>query len=110
MDGKTLPFQATYKGKPRANIPADFSLITNIKQHSNTQKVLKHLEETVISYVVTEKKRKTCSICTFNMGRFSRSKTDEVTLLLRENKIVSKYVPNDMSADFQVLDLQLIIG
>ena len=44
------------------------------------------------------------------MGRFSRSKTDEVTLLLRENKIVSKYVPNDMPADFQVLDLQLIIG
>ena len=107
---KLYHFKQHIKEKPRANIPADFSLITNIKQHSNTQKVLKHLEETVISYVVTEKKRKTCSICTFNMGRFSRSKTDEVTLLLRENKVVSKYVPNDMSADFQVLDLQLIIG
>ena len=107
---KLYHFKQLIKEKPRANNPADFSLIANIKHHSNTQKVLKHLEETVISYVGTEKKRKTCSICTFNMGRFSRSKTDEVTLLLRENKIVSKYVPNDMPADFQVLDLQLIIG
>ena len=82
---KLYHFKQLIKEKPRANNPADFSLIANIKHHSNTQKVLKHLEETVISYVGTEKKRKTCSICTFNMGRFSRSKTDEVTLLLREN-------------------------
>ena len=27
------------------------------------------------------------------------------TFLLRENKIVSEYVPNDMTADFQVLSL-----
>ena len=99
---KLYHFKQLIKEKPRANNPADFSLIANIKHHSNTQKVLKHLEETVISYVGTEKKRKTCLICTFNMGRFSRSKTDEVTLLLRENKIVSKYVPNDMPADYSI--------
>ena len=36
---------------------------------------------------------------------FRGQKTEEVTSLLRENKIVYKYVPNNMTADFQVLDL-----
>ena len=32
-------------------------------------------------------------------------KTEEVTSLLRENKIVYEYVPNNMTSNFQVLDL-----
>ena len=39
------------------------------------------------------------------MGSLSRSEDQEVTSLLRENKIVYKYVPNNMTDDFQVLDL-----
>ena len=63
MNEKTLTFQATYKGKtkqslPKVNIPAGFSLSANIKHYSNTQEVLKHLEEIVIPYVDTERKKK----------------------------------------------------
>ena len=36
---------------------------------------------------------------------FRGEKTDEKTSLLRENKIVYEYVPNNMTADFQVFDL-----
>ena len=36
---------------------------------------------------------------------FRGEKTNEKTSLLRENKIVYEYVPNNMTADFQVFDL-----
>ena len=32
-------------------------------------------------------------------------KVKRLTLLLRENNVVNEYVPNNMTADFQVLDL-----
>ena len=38
---------------------------------------------------------------------FLGQKTDEVTSLLRENKIVFEYIPNDMAANFKVLDLSV---
>ena len=61
IDGKTLPSQAIYKGKtkqsfPKINFPAGFSLSANFKHHSNTEEVLKHLEEIVIPYVNAERK------------------------------------------------------
>ena len=61
IDGKTLPSQAIYKGKtkqsfPKINFPAGFSLSANFKHHSNTEEVLKHLEEIVIPYVSAERK------------------------------------------------------
>ena len=36
---------------------------------------------------------------------FRGQKTDEVASLLTENNILYEYVPNNMTADFQVLDL-----
>ena len=63
MDGKALPFQAIYKGKtkqslPKVIFPTGFSLSANMKQHNNTQKVLRHLKEIVIPYVEAERKKK----------------------------------------------------
>ena len=62
MDGKDLPFQAIYKGKtkqslPKVNFPSGFSLSANMKHHSNTLEVLKHLREIVIPYVEAERKK-----------------------------------------------------
>ena len=53
MDGKALPFQAIYKRKtkqflPKVTFTTDFSLSANMKHHSNTEEVLKHLKEIVI--------------------------------------------------------------
>ena len=62
MDGKALPFQAIYKGKtkqslPKVTFPTGFSLSTNMKHHSNTQEVLKHLKKIVVPYVEAERKK-----------------------------------------------------
>ena len=62
MDGKALTIQAIYNGKtkqslPKVSFPTGFSLSTNMKHHSNTQEVLKHLKEIVIPYVEAERKK-----------------------------------------------------
>ena len=62
MDGKALPFQAIYKRKTKQSLPkvtftTDFSLSANMKHHSNTEEVLKHLKEIVIPYVEAERKK-----------------------------------------------------
>ena len=62
MDGKALPFQAIYKGKTKQSLkkitfPTDFCLSANMKHHSKTEEVLKHLKEIVIPYVEAEKKK-----------------------------------------------------
>ena len=62
MDVKTLPFQATYEGKtkqflPKVKFPAGFDFSANIKHYSNTQEVLKHLEEIVTPYIDAERKK-----------------------------------------------------
>ena len=62
MDGKALPFQAIYKGKTKQSLPkvtftTGFSLSANMKHHSNTEEVLKHLKEIVIPYVEAERKK-----------------------------------------------------
>ena len=107
MDGKAVPFQAIYKGKtkqslPKVTFPTACSLSANMKHHSNTQEVLKHLKEIVIPYVQAETKKLEILI---NFHVFRGQKTEEVKSLLRENKIVYKYVTNNMTADFQVLNL-----
>ena len=112
MDGKALPFQAIYKGKTKQSLPkvtftTGFSLSANTKHHSNTEEVLKHLIEIVIPYVEAERK-KTGNPDQFALliwDVFRGQKTDAVTSLLSENKIVHEYVPNNMTADFKVLDL-----
>ena len=62
MDVKTLPFKATYEGKtkqflPKVKFPVGFYFSTNIKHYSNTQEVLKHLEEIVTPYIDAERKK-----------------------------------------------------
>ena len=53
-----------------------------------------------------EKKHwKSKSICTLIWDIFQCQKKDEVTSLFVENKIVHEYVPHNMTADFQILDL-----
>ena len=59
MDGKALPFQAIYKGKtkqslPKVTFPTACSLSANMKHHSNTQEVLKHLKK--LSFHIERKK------------------------------------------------------
>ena len=54
MDGKALPFQAIYKGKTKQSLlkvsfPKGFKLSANMKHHSITEEVLKHLKEIAIS-------------------------------------------------------------
>ena len=75
MDGKALTFQAIYMGKAKQSLPkvtfsSVFSLSAYMEHHSITQEVLKHLKEIVIPYVK------------------AKQKTEEVTSLLKENKIV----------------------
>ena len=78
-----------------------------MKHHSNTQKVLKHLKEIVIPYVEAERKKigNPDQFALLIWDVFRGQKTEEVASLLRENKIVYEYVPNNMTADFQVPDL-----
>ena len=78
-----------------------------MKHHNSTQEVLKHLKEIVIPYVEAERKKienpDQFSLLIWDV--FQGQKTEEVTSLLRENNVVNEYVPNNMTADFQVLDL-----
>ena len=112
LEGKTLPFQIIYQGKtkqslPKVVFPEGFSLSANLKHHSNTEEVLKHLSEIVIPYVNAER-AKLGNLDQFALliwDVFRGQKTDEVTSLLAENKILIEYVPNNMTDEFQVLDL-----
>ena len=107
MDGKILWFQVICKGKikqplQKVNFPAGFSLNANIKHHSNTQKVLKHLDEIAIPYV-DAKRKKIGNLDQFALllwDIFWGQKTNEVTSLLTENKIFYEYVPNDITGRF----------
>ena len=78
-----------------------------MKHQSNTQEVLKHLKEIAIPYVEAERKKigNPDQFTLLIWDVFWGQKTEEVTSLLRKNKTVYEYVPNNMTADFQVLDL-----
>ena len=78
-----------------------------MKHHNSTQEVLKHLKEIVIPYVEAERKKfeNPDQFAPLIWDVFQGQKTEEVTSLLRENNVVNEYVPNNMTADFQVLDL-----
>ena len=62
LDGKILPFQIIYGGKTdqsllKITFPAKFSTSINEKHYSNTDEVIKHLQEIVIPYVNEERKK-----------------------------------------------------
>ena len=99
------------KSLPKVTFPTvstGFSLSTNIKHYSNTQEVLKHFKKKLSFHTSKLKIKKNGNPDQFALltwELFRDQKTGEVISLLRENKIVYKYVPNNMTADFQVLDL-----
>ena len=62
LDGKILPFQTIYGGKtnqslPEITFPAKFNTIVNEKHYSNTEEVIKHLQEIVIPYLNGKRKK-----------------------------------------------------
>ena len=63
--GKILPFQIINGGKTdqsltKITFPAKLSTSANEKHHSNTEEVIKHLQEIVIPYVNEERKERKC--------------------------------------------------
>ena len=61
-----------------------------MKHHSNTQENLKHLKEIVIPYVEAERKKigNPHQFALLIWDVFRSQKTEKMTSLLRENKIV----------------------
>ena len=62
LEGKILPFQIIYGAKtdqslPKITFPAKFSTSVNEKHYSNTEEVIKHLQEIVIPCVNEERKK-----------------------------------------------------
>ena len=67
----------------------------------------KQLNQIVIPYVNKEREKmgNLDQYALLIWDVFRGQKTNEVTSLLQENKIFNEYVPNNMTSDFQVLDL-----
>ena len=62
LDGKILPFQIIYGGKTDQSLlktafPAKFSTSVNEMHYSNTEEVIKYLQEIVVPYVNEERKK-----------------------------------------------------
>ena len=77
-----------------------------------TLEVIKHLQEIVIP-CINEKKKKiggTDQYAKLIRNVFHGQKTEAVTSLLQEEKILNEYVPNNMTYYFQVLDLMVTNG
>ena len=112
MSGKVLPYQIIYGGKtsrslPKVKFPDGFSLSANEKHYSNTEEVCKQLKEIVIPYVQEEREKMGDleQFALFIWDVFRGQKTEKVSTLLRENKILFEFVLNNMTPYFQVLDL-----
>ena len=111
LDGSFLPFQIIYKGKtiqslPQIYFPNGFSLSVNEKHFSNTQESIKFLKEIVIPFV--DKKRSELKnpsqAALLIWDVFRGQKTTPVLDILKENNIVTEYVPNNMNNYYQPLD------
>ena len=111
LDGSFLPFQLIYKGKttqslPKIYFPNGFSLSVNEKHFSNTQESIKFLKEIVIPFV--DKKRSELKnpskAALLIWDVFRGQKTTPVLDILKENNILTVYVPNSMTNYYQPLD------
>ena len=103
--------QLIYKGKtsqsfPKITFPDGFSLSANEKHFSNTDESIKYLKEIIIPYV--EQKRKesdlTDQATLLIWDVFRGQKTEPVLEVLRENNTITKYIPNNMTNYYQLLD------
>ena len=114
LDGKILPFQIIHEGVtnqslPKIKFPAKSSSSVNEKNYSNTEEVIKHLQEIVIPYVNEERKRirDADQYVLLIWEVFRGQKIEAVTSLPQEHKIFNEYVPNNMTDYFQLLDLTI---
>ena len=104
--------QLIYGGKTKQSFPnfefsETFSLSVNPKHFSNTQESVKVIEEVVLPYVETQRKKlnnpKQAAVLIFDV--FRGQMTEEVTDLLKKNNIHLLVVPSNMTHIFQPLDL-----
>ena len=111
FDGPFLPFQLIYKEKttqslPKIDFPNGFSLSVNEKHFNNTQESIKFLKEIVIPFV--DKKRselKNPSQAALLIWDVFRGQKITPTLdILKENNIITEYVPSNMTNYYQPLD------
>ena len=112
LDGKVLQFKIIYGDKtdqslPKITFPAKFSTSVNEKHYSNTEEVIKHLQGILIPYVNEERKKigDADQYALLIWAVLRGQKTEAVTSLLQEQKILNEYVPNNMTDYFQVLNL-----
>ena len=111
LDSFFLSFQLIYEGKstqslPKIDFPDGFSLSVKEKHFSNTQESIKFLEEIVIPFVDRKRSElKNPSQAAWLMWDvFRGQKTTPVLDILKENNIVTEYVPNNMNNYYQPLD------
>ena len=104
--------QLIYTGKtatsfPKIKFPDTFSLSANPKHFSNTEKSLKLIEEIIIPYIESERKKLGApnQNALIIMDVFTGQMTGSVLEKLRGNKILLVRVPANMTIIFQPLDL-----
>ena len=87
LDGTILPCQMIYGGKTEQSLPK-FSTSVNEKHYSNTEEVIKHLQEIDIPYVNEERKKigNADQYALWIWVVFRVQKTEAVTSLLQEQK------------------------
>ena len=75
--------------------------------YSNTEEVIKHLQEFFLPYVNEERKKigDADQYALLIWDVFRGQKTEAVTSLLQEQKILNEYAPSNITDYFQVLDL-----
>ena len=107
-----LPMQLIYTGKtaasfPKVKFPDTFSLSANPKHFSNTEESLKLIEEIIIPYIESERKKLGApnQHALIIMDVFTGQMTGPVLEKLRDNKILLVRVPANMTNIFQPLDL-----
>ena len=109
---KNITLQIIYGGKtdqslPKITFPAKFSSNVNKKHYSIAEEVIKHLQGIFIPYVNEERKKigDADQYALLIWDVYRGQKTEAVTSLLQEEKILNEYVPDNMTDYFQVLDL-----
>ena len=116
MTGQFLPLQLIYQGTtdrclPKGvGFPDDWYVTYTANHWSNESKAIQHLQMVVFPYV---KKRKVelklpehqKAMLIFDV--FKGQVTDKVTKSIEENDCVIVYVPNNMTDQFQPLDLNV---
>ena len=113
LEGKCLPFQLIYGGKtskslPRFQFTDDFSLSVNTTHFSNTDESLKILQEIIIPYL--EKQRNIENLAFDHpalsiLDVFKGQLTEAVSNELKDHRIFTCQVPENMTHIFKPLDL-----